>query len=172
MFRKIVITGPESTGKSTLSEALANHYQCHWIKEYAREYLQKINRLYTLNDVLEMAKMQHLLEKNISTYNKEFIFLDTDLTVYKIWIKEKYNTEIDWINEELKNSENKHYLLCNIDLPWIPDPLREHPNLSDRQRIFENYIYLLEENNFKYHIVSGQDEERLKNSIQFITNQK
>jgi nicotinamide riboside kinase len=172
LFRKIVITGPESTGKSTISEALANHYQCNWIKEYAREYLQKLNKPYTLNDVLEMAKMQLHLEKNISVNNKEFIFLDTDLTVYKIWIKEKYNTEIDWINEEIKNSTHKLFLLCNIDLPWTPDPLREHPNLIDRQRIFKNYIQLLKENNFNYHIVSGRAEERLKNSIQYITNQK
>lgn len=172
MFNKIVITGPESTGKSTLTEALAMHFKTSWVKEYAREYLSELNRPYTFEEVINMAKMQLLSEKKISYKPSRFIFFDTDLTVYKIWIEEKYHTEVDWINQELKNTKDKLYLLCNIDLPWYPDPLREHPNITDRQRIFSKYITLLNEYQLNFHIISGKEDERLKKSIQIISNQK
>ena len=127
MTKKNVITGPESTGKSTLANLLAKEYGASLVNEYAREYLTKLNRPYVLEDVLTMAKEQLKQEENLTD---AFTFLDTDLTVYSVWIKEKYNKEIDWIEEHLKNSKDKIYLLCYIDVDWEEDKLREHPNTN------------------------------------------
>lgn len=166
--KKIVITGPESTGKSTLTRLLANHYQTTWVKEYAREYLEKLDKPYTLDDVLQMAKIQLKKEKEAHQKKPDILFLDTDLTVFKVWINEKYQQQIDWIEEEIKKSSDKIFFLCDIDIPWQPDPLREHPNLEDRQRLFNEYLAILKNNNFDYHIISGDVESRLKKCIEIV----
>ena len=168
MNNRFVITGPESTGKSTLTELLAKHYHSSWVKEYAREYLENLNKPYTLEDVIKMAKIQ--LEEEVEQKHNYPLFLDTDLTVFKVWINEKYHQQIDWIEEEIKQSSDKIFLLCDIDIPWQPDPLREHPNLEDRQRIFNQYIEIMQENKFNYHIISGDLNTRLKKCIEIVDN--
>ncbi len=167
-MKKIVITGPESTGKSTLTTSLAKHYNATWVKEYAREYLGNLTKSYELADVLKMAKIQLEKEHEAEKNSTNSLFLDTDLTVFKVWLKEKYNTEINWIENEIKQSSNKLFFICDIDIPWEADPLREHPNLEDRQRIFNRYIQIMEENQFNYHIISGNKETRLKKCIEII----
>jgi putative endonuclease len=159
LCKKIVITGPESTGKSTLTKMLAEEYNVTWVKEYAREYLSTLrqaqgDKSYTFENVIEMAKIQLQKEQEAIIQN-DLVFLDTDLTVFHVWIKEKYNKEIDWINEHLAQAQNKIYFLCDIDIPWEEDVLREHPNLKDRKRLFENYIQILENNKLTYYIISG-----------------
>jgi NadR type nicotinamide-nucleotide adenylyltransferase len=170
LIRKIVITGPESTGKSTLTKLLANHYQTTWVKEYAREYLEKLGKPYTFDDVLHMAKIQLEKEKEAALKKPNTLFLDTDLTVFKVWINEKYHKEVDWIEHEIKQSSNKTFLLCNIDIPWQDDPLREHPALEDRQRIFNQYLEIMQQNKFNYHIISGDVATRLKKCIEIVDN--
>ena len=167
MIKQFVITGPESTGKSTLANELAQEYNVPWVKEYAREYLEKLSRAYSFDDVIEMAKIQ-LQKEEEAIIENELLFLDTDLTVFHIWIKEKYNKEIDWINERLAQAQDKVYLLCNIDIPWEKDSLREHPNIKDRKRLFNNYVQLLEKYNCRYYIVSGDKTTRLKKSKEII----
>jgi nicotinamide riboside kinase len=165
LSKKFVITGPESTGKSTLSEALAREYNVSLVKEYSREYLEEIGRDYELDDVLIMAKEQ--MKYELESQN-ELVFLDTDLTVFFIWIKEKYNLEIDWINESLSKPTNKIYFLCDIDIKWVYDSLREHPNQEDRQRLFNMYKGLLEKYNLTYHIISGDTPTRIKKCKEII----
>lgn len=168
MTNRFVITGPESTGKSTLTELLAEHYHTSWVKEYAREYLENLNAQYTFDDVIKMARFQ--LEKEVEQKDNYPLFLDTDLTVFKVWINEKYHQKIDWIEEEIKQSSDKIFFLCDIDIPWQPDPLREHPNLEDRQRIFNQYIEIMHQNKFNYHIISGDLNTRLKKCIEIVDN--
>ena len=168
--KKIVITGPESSGKSTLSQALASEYKTSFVKEYAREYLEALHQTqpdkpYSLDDVIIMAKEQLRLER---ASQAELVFLDTDLTVYAIWIKEKYNLEINWIEDHLKNSKNKLYLLCAIDIDWKNDPLREHPKEEDRHRLFNNYKTLLEKYQLPYHVISGDIPTRIKKCKEII----
>lgn len=167
--RKFVITGPESTGKSTLAKLLAKEYNVNFVKEYAREYLAlrqaQGDNSYGLEDVFIMAKEQ--LKHEVEAQN-ELVFLDTDLTVFAIWIKEKYNLEIGWINEYLAKSKHKVYFLCDIDVAWEEDVLREHPNSEDRQRLFAMYKSLLEKYNLTYHIISGDIPTRLKKCKEII----
>lgn len=165
--KKIVITGPESSGKTTLAELLSKEYHSLFIQEYARKYLEQLNRSYELNDVLIMAKEQLRLEQNSAA---KLTILDTDLTVFAIWIKEKYGQEIDWINDHLKSSATKIYFLCDIDIPWQEDKLREHPNIEDRKRLFNNYKNLLEKYHLPYQIISGDITTRVKRCKEIIDN--
>ena len=165
MVKKVVITGPESSGKTTLAKLLAKEYDANLVNEYAREHLELLKRPYELEDVLIMAKEQ-LKQEESST--SALTFLDTDLIVYAIWIKEKYRQEIDWINDHLKNSKSKTYLLCDIDIEWKEDELREHPNLIDRKRLFDEYKNLLEKYQLSYHIISGDIPSRIKKCEEII----
>ena len=162
MIKKIVIIGPESTGKTTLTKLLAKHYNTLKVDEYARAYLADLGRAYAFDDVLKMAKEQLVQEELASEKNKDFLFLDTDLLVFKIWIKEKYDKEIDWIEESLKKVTNKIYLLCDVDVPWEFDELREHPSKKDRERLFREYEKQLKAFGLTYYVVSGNAEQRLK----------
>jgi len=162
---RISVTGPESTGKSWLAQQLAEHYNSLWVPEYARKYLESINRPYTYNDILLIAKNQ-FIEENALAQNTELLFCDTDFCVTSIWCNVKYGKCHHWITEHLKQNNYNLYLLCDIDLPWQYDPLREHPQM--RAALFEMYKDLLSGHGFNYRIVSGTGDERLQNAIAFV----
>jgi nicotinamide riboside kinase len=163
--RKIVIIGPESTGKTTLAGQLAENYTTKFVPEFAREYLKDIGLNYTFEDVLSMAKAQLDLEQR---FEANPLFIDTNLYVFKVWIEEKYQTTIDWIEEALKQQTYTHYLLCDIDIPWQGDNLREHPNPKDRERLFKRYQELLQQDGTPFSIISGLGDTRLKKSVEII----
>jgi NadR type nicotinamide-nucleotide adenylyltransferase len=163
--RKIVIIGPESTGKTTLAAQLAEYYNTKFVPEFAREYLKESGANYTFEDVLNMAQGQHDLEQR---FEANPLFFDTNLYVFKVWIEEKYQTNIEWIEQVLKQKNYEYYLLCDIDLPWQPDPLREHPNPEDRQRLFNRYKELLEQDGTPFSVVSGKGDTRLKKTIEIL----
>ncbi len=169
-MRPIVLTGPESSGKSTLAQALGKELNLPLLSEYAREYLEGKTEAYTYEDVIQMAREQLRREEFHCTAYKNQCILDTDLTVFSIWLKEKYGKTEDWIEESIAAGKHKLYLLCNVDLPWTPDPLREHSALSDRQRLFQDYKTLMEKYNLNYHVISGTDVARLKNALKVITD--
>jgi len=160
ILNKFVLTGPESTGKTTLATLLANRFEAPLVEEQARSYLNNLTKPYELHDVLKMAENQ----------NPSLLFLDTDLITFKIWLKIKYNKEIEWINNAISNQPNKHYFLCAIDLPWEVDPLREHPRIEDREFIFEQHLNILKQNKFSFSIISGNAEMRLKKCVNFLEN--
>jgi len=162
---RISITGPESTGKSWLAKQLAEHYKTQWVPEYARKYLNEINRPYAYDDILVIAKMQ-FEEENAAAEKTDLLFCDTDFCVTSIWCKVKYGKCHKWITSKLEQNNYSLYLLCDIDLSWQYDPLREHPEM--RSELFGMYRNLLEEKRFNYRIVSGTGEERLRNAIVFV----
>lgn len=162
---RISVTGPESTGKSWLAKRLAEHYHTQWVPEYARKYLEEINRPYDYNDILKIAQKQFEYE-NAATETTELLFCDTDFCVTSIWCEVKYKKCHDWITAKLEQNNYSLYLLCDIDLPWQCDPLREHPEM--RSELFGMYINLLEEHRFNYCVVNGTGEERLHNAATFV----
>ena len=166
--RKLIITGPESAGKTTLAKDLAHELKVTWLPEYARKHLEILNRPYRFEDVIEMAQVQLKKENELFNRSSGSLILDTNLLVYKIWIQEKYNREVDWIEKEIAKSKNDFYLLCDIDMSWTQDPLREHPKRIDRTRIFSLYHDFLKKNQFNFEIISGNKLCRLKKSIEII----
>ena len=167
---RIVITGAESSGKTTLITDLADHFGLSFTTEYARAYLIAKNANYNYSDLLTIAKGQHeLIEEN---KNKILaIHLDdTDLLTIKIWSEFKYKKCDPWIIKTLKNSKPDLYILCAPDIPWEEDPLRENPN--DRQEIFKIFEHEIQELNVPYEIVSGLKHERLDQALSFINSLK
>ena len=165
---KIAITGPESTGKSTLSEKLAHHYNTNFVPEYSRSYLENFVGQYTENDVVEIAKGQYNLILEEEKKSSKILIADTEIVVCKIWVEYVFKHSNTIIDEILKQQDFDLYLLCDIDLPWVYDPLRENPNIDERKELFEIYRNTLEQMKVPFEIVSGDDEVRVNNAIKVI----
>lgn len=163
---KIVLSGAESSGKSTLAKQLSEYYQVPYIAEVAREYVNTLTKHYTYEDVEEIARQQVSAEKEILAKNPPMVFIDLDLTNTKYWFLDVYNTIPDWIEEEIKNNKPDLHLLCYYDLPWEADPTRENPNR--REHFYNLYKNEIETLGIPYGIVTGSGEERLKNAIRII----
>jgi NadR type nicotinamide-nucleotide adenylyltransferase len=161
-MKKIAITGPESTGKSAIAEGLSKYFNCLMVPEYARAYLQKLNRAYNFDDITEIAKGQAKLEDQVKK-SEPFLFCDTDMLVCKIWQEYKYDHCDPWIENAFQTRHYDLFLLCNIDLPWEYDPLREHPD--SRIELFTLYESALIKANKPYVIISGEGDTRLKMAV-------
>src|SRR5688572_23831203 len=109
-MKKIVIIGPESTGKSTLCKQLAEHYQTAWCPEYAREYLTDLDRHYTYEDLLQIARGQLSLEDELGTQAGEYYFIDTDMYVMKVWCEVAFEQCHTWILRQIAVREYDLYL--------------------------------------------------------------
>jgi NadR type nicotinamide-nucleotide adenylyltransferase len=155
---RIAVTGPESTGKSTLAEGLARYFHTVYNPEYAREYLDKINRPYTFEDIEKIAQFQLQNEIELIKSARNLIVADTEFIVIKVWMDHKYGKCPNWIIKEIEKNPYDLYLLCDIDIPWQPDPQREHPHL--REYFKKVYIRKLEKLKANYLIISGNIKER------------
>jgi NadR type nicotinamide-nucleotide adenylyltransferase len=162
-MKKVVIIGPECTGKSSLTKALGQHYNTAIVEECAREYIDHLERSYTQDDILNIAKKQITLE-NTAKPQGDYLFCDTDLIVCKVWSEFKYGNCHPWILEQIQNRYYDYYLLCDIDLPWQEDQQREHPN--HRQELFDIYEGELNKLNKPYSIIRGQN--RLESAIEIL----
>lgn len=166
---KIAIVGVESTGKSTLTEDLAQYYQSEWVEEFAREYLKNIGKYYSYDDVLHIAQNQHKnIQEAIKKTSKDLIFIDTELLVTKIWQEYVFGKCHTWIDTHLPKQTYQIYLFTDIDLPWQPDPLREYPEIEKRREIHQLYLFYLKKYGFNYHLISGNRQERLQKAIEVI----
>ncbi|PRY16281.1 NadR type nicotinamide-nucleotide adenylyltransferase [Pontibacter ummariensis] len=163
---KVAITGPESTGKSTLSVQLARHYQTVWVPEYARSYVGNLDKPYTLADIKAIARGQLALEQEAQQGAKKLLFADTDMLVLKIWSEHAFGQCPAWIQEKLAQQEYNLYLLMGVDLPWEPDPQREHPHL--RQFFYDWYKRELEALGVPFVEVQGQQQDRFNVARQHV----
>ena len=162
---RIVVIGPESTGKTTLCEELALHYNCRWIPEYARKYIEEMKRPYNNEDVLHIARMQ-MEEEDKLVENKSLIFIDTDIIITKVWLLHVYGNSPEWIDSWLKTAPRTLYLVCTPDLPWEYDPVRENPD--KREYLMDWYCREIESFGFSYRFVSGTGIERTLSAIREI----
>ncbi|MDO9152589.1 MAG: ATP-binding protein [Paludibacter sp.] len=165
---KIAILGPESTGKTELAKSLAAYYKSDWVAEYAREYVEKLTEHYTFNDVCNIAHRQIVLEKEYENHNfsSDFVFFDTDLIITKVWFEYCYHEVPEYVTNRLKEGFFDLYLLCEPDLPWEPDSVREHG--ADRQFFFDWYKKEIEQTGKPYVIVNGFDKQRVENAVKAI----
>jgi len=163
---KIVLTGAESTGKSTLAEALANHFHSIWIPEFARDYIEKLQEKYSYNDVEEIARKQIEIEKQIDT-KSPMVFFDTWLIITKVWFDFVYGKHPDWLHRAILNSNIDLFLLCDTDMPWEADAVRENGG-ENRLKLQEIYINELQNYKFEYRMVKGANGQRIQNAINLI----
>jgi NadR type nicotinamide-nucleotide adenylyltransferase len=163
--KRILILGPESTGKSTLAADLANHFGEPWVPEFAREYLEMINRPYRFEDLIEIGKGQVALEDELAEEARNFLFCDTDLRVIHIWSEHRFGKSDEWVRDEIGRRKYDLILLTDTDLPWTPDSLREYPELEMRQYFFKKYLHMAEESGFPFMVVSGDQETRLQTAV-------
>ncbi len=182
---KVVIIGPESTGKSTLCALLAQHYQTLWCPEYAREYLQNNGANYTYDDLLNIAKGQLALQEKYSkdtidhwqkvrstssaiNLKAPLLFVDTDMHVMQVWSNYVFGKVDPLITNAEAEQDADLYFLMNIDLEWTADVLREYPDIERRQELFDIYEDLLKRQPSPWVLVQGEHEQRLQTAIQAV----
>ncbi|MGQ7869251.1 AAA family ATPase [Sunxiuqinia sp. sy24] len=164
---RIAITGPESTAKSTLAEALAHHFDGDFYPEYAREYFQDHSTQYTYNDLEEITKKQIEQYHESAKAPAQLVFFDTWLIITKVWFQWVYQKEPGWLEDEISNLPIDLYLLCLPDIPWEPDPLREHGG-EERLQLFDAYKRELQHRKLKFVEISGLGDQRVQNAIQAV----
>lgn len=167
-IKKIVVIGPESTGKSTLSAALAEELGTVWVPEYARTYLENLDRQYVQEDLLHMAEGQLKMEDELLPKANKLLICDTNLHVIKVWSNAKYGNCDRRILENIANRKYDMYLLTDIDTIWEDDPLREHPEPEERKYFYNLYKDIVQNSNLPWAEISGVHEERLKKSLSVI----
>ena len=173
MLKKIVIIGPESTGKSTLCKQLAAHYNTVWVQEYAREYLLQHGMNYTYDDLLTIAKGQlageaAAVEELSAAGTNSLLFIDTDMYVMKVWCEFVFGNCHQWILDQAAQRKYDLYLLCNTDLPWVKDELREYPDLPTRDKLYHIYKDIMVNQSVPWADISGTDEERLNRAVEAV----
>jgi len=177
LLKKIVNLGLERTEKSLISQQLANHYETNWCPEFAREYLLTNGTNYDYDDLLTIAKGQLALEDEYATTlenqsqtmleNGEHLplFVDTDMYVMKVWCEFVFEKCHPFILDQIVRRQYDLYLLCNIDLPWVKDELREYPDIESRKKLYRIYKDLMINQSVPWVEISGDYDERLKKAI-------
>ena len=188
MLKKIVAIGPESTGKSSLCTQLAQHYSTLWCPEYAREYLTIHGMNYTYEDLLRIATGQIELEEKYQslvrvsepgvkttddsrlpnsslTIHRSLLFIDTDMYVMKVWCEFVFGNCHQFILDQIAKRKYDLYLLCDIDLPWTRDELREYPDEGPRQKLYEIYKDTMQNQSTPWVEIKGSYEQRLQKAI-------
>jgi NadR type nicotinamide-nucleotide adenylyltransferase len=167
-LKRIAIIGPECTGKTELASSLAAHYHTEWVPEYARHFIDHLNTPFGEEDLLKIAKGQLADEDRLAQNAKDYLICDTNLVVIKIWSDFRYGQTDPWILESLNTRKYDYYLLADIDIPWEPDPQREHPHM--RQYFFDLYQEYLVSRGLAYGLVTGLGNDRLKQAVKLIEN--
>jgi len=192
MIKKIVAIGPESTGKSTLCKQLAEHFHTIWCPEYAREYLQQNGVKYNYDDLLKITQGQLMIEDyftelavnderltgdegaQLTAHNSQLtthhslLFLDTNMYVMKVWYEYVFGKCEQLVLDEVSKRNYDLYLLCNIDLPWTPEEMREYPDKQPRIELYNMYKDLLLNQTTPWVEISGSYEERLATAVEAV----
>ena len=186
---KVAVIGPESTGKSTLCELLAQHYNTLWCPEFAREFLLTHGTDYTYDDLLYIAKGQLAMEDEYTqslvgssefgvnssvqgsepgTLNSKLLFIDTEMYVMKVWCEFVFGKCHRWVLDQIIERKYDLYLLCNTDLPWVKDELREYPDLKTRDQLYHIYKDIMINQSTPWVDISGDHDERLRKAIKAV----
>jgi NadR type nicotinamide-nucleotide adenylyltransferase len=163
---KIAVVGPESTGKSTMSDYLAAHYHTIAVPEYAREYCAKLTEPCTWQDEINMFYGQLALEAELLPLANKILICDTTFITVKIWSDEMFGKAPQEVLDELPKHPYDLYLLLNIDLPWQDDPLRNFPTM--RQHFMDVWYKELNDLNANYVLISGTGDDRYENAVKAI----
>ncbi|MEM7084882.1 MAG: ATP-binding protein [Bacteroidota bacterium] len=172
---KIVLFGPESTGKTTLAKQLADRYDTQWVPEYMRDFLQKkwdtSKEIIRKEDLVTIAKGQINSENSALKEAREFLFCDTNLLELKVYSQYYYDGYCPKeILDACEENTYDHYFLTYIDTPWEADDLRDRP--YDREKLFRIFEKELQQRNLPYTLLEGNKRERLQRATQLLSNLK
>lgn len=170
---KVVLFGPESTGKTTLSRDLSAHYKAPWVPEFARDFLQekwdKTQQICTQEDLIPIAVGQMEKENEALTKADNLLICDTDVLetlAYSYWY---FGPEADHrLEEAAQHAQYDLYLLTYIDTPWTPDDLRDQPEA--RPELFAHFENCLKRFGRNFVILKGNPQQRLNKAIEHIDN--
>ncbi|NEU09010.1 ATP-binding protein [Flavihumibacter sp. R14] len=165
-IKKVAIVGPESTGKSTLSEQLGRYYQTIWVPEFSRDYCSKLTEPCTWQDELNMFYGQLDLEEQLVPEANGLLICDTTFITVKIWCDHIFGRSPEEVLKELSTHPYDFYLLMDIDLPWQEDPLRDFPDL--REHFMQIWHQELQALGARYEVISGDKDKRLRNAVRAI----
>jgi NadR type nicotinamide-nucleotide adenylyltransferase len=163
---KIGVLGPESSGKSILVKKLALFYNCISVPEFAREYIESLNRPYQYDDIILISKRQREIEKTKFKITEMLLICDSTLITSKVWSYDKFDQCDQWIEDEIQRETFDLYLLCRPDIKWENDPVREDE--KRREHLFEMYLCYLAEYNFNFKVIEGQGDVRSNMAIRYI----
>ena len=168
-IKRIVITGPESTGKTELAKDLAKKWGTVCIPEYARYYIENLDHPYDYDDVVRIARHQITQEDQYAAkIENGILFFDTWLIITKVWLDLVFGKCPDWVAEHISSSKIDLFLVCATDLPWIADPVRENGG-DKREQLFQIYCDEIRSFGFKYEVISGTGETRTSNALKALT---
>jgi NadR type nicotinamide-nucleotide adenylyltransferase len=169
-MKRIVITGAESTGKTTLARSLAAHFKAPLSAEFVRSYVDNIKRPLAVSDLEHLARGQLALENaSLEDANNGLVFHDTNLLSTQIYGGHYFGADPDWLVEALTADSYQHYLLCMPDFPWVPDPgQRESP--AARDCLHAKFLMRLEELDLPYSTIQGKPEERLRSALESLAS--
>jgi nicotinamide riboside kinase len=162
---RIVLTGPESTGKTKISEFLAEKLNAEWIPEYARYYMSSLSGKYNYDDV------EHVARKQVEDYHKYtqpgIVIFDTWLIITKVWFQRVYKRMPEWLEEEISNLKIDLFLLCEPDIPWEEDPVRENDGKT-RITLYNLYKEEILRLGVSYRVIKGYGEIRNLNALKAV----
>jgi NadR type nicotinamide-nucleotide adenylyltransferase len=167
-LRIIAFTGPESTGKTSIAAAMADMYCTIWVPEYAREYLAQNGPIYSEEDFNNIFEGQQALIERARKAEQDLIFLDTEMLVLKIWSEKRFRKCPPDLEAAWENQKVDFYFLCTPDIPWHPDPLREHPD--SRNELFDLYHHYLALYDRPFEILKGDMNTRMEQVRHTISN--
>lgn len=158
-MRKIVFTGPESSGKSTLARLISDEFGYPLVPEVARAYLSVISESYTTDHVIELARHQIDVESSLGALHRDFLICDTSIFVPRMWLLYRFGLKDQWIEAEFERGSDRFYFLCAPEIPWQKDTFRENP--ADRWSLFHIYHKQLAESQHPYKVLRGDLTERV-----------
>lgn len=166
-IQRIVVTGSEATGKSTLARRLAAHFGVPTTEEYARIYAERVQRPLTAADVEPIARGQAELEtaaeRHALARGARWIVLDTDLVSTVVYATHYYGACPEWIVDTARQQLGVHYLLLAPDLPWTPDGIRDRSD--QRERLHHAFRSWLDRFAARVTEVAGSGEVRLSQAL-------
>lgn len=165
-LKRVCVFGPESTGKSTLCQMLANHFRTVAVPEYARIYLERKQTLYEIDDVVPVARGQHALEQASLYRAQRVLFCDTDMLTTKIWSDWLFGQTDPWVENAIGSEKHDLYLLTTADVPWVEDPVRYLPN--DRYNFERKCEESLHAYDRRFVKISGSWDERLETAVEAV----
>jgi NadR type nicotinamide-nucleotide adenylyltransferase len=166
---RIVVTGPESTGKTELAQSLSKKLATLWVPEYARYYIENLHRPYGYDDVIQIARYQISQEAAyISKLKNGILIFDTWLIITKVWLELVFGRCPEWVSDHIRSSRIDLFLVCDTDLPWVADPVRENGG-NKREQLFDLYCEEIRSFGFSYEIIDGFGIARTEHALNAIS---